>query len=87
MNSGKKYSKKKSTKSQVKEPSVVYGADKGKKLSIFNSFEEAEADNYEWLASQTPEEHLKNAVKLIKRIYAEDLKKYPLIEKKLIIVK
>lgn len=86
MKEGKKY-KKKSSESKVKEPVVAYQADKGKSLAIFNSFEEAEEDNYKWLASLTGEQHLINAVALIKRIYAEDLKKHPKIGTKLTILK
>lgn len=31
-------------------------------------------DNYKWLATLTPEQHLQNAVAHIKQIYAEELK-------------
>lgn len=83
----KKKHKKNSTEQQVKEPSVAYNTDKGKSLTIFNSFEEAEEDNYKWLASLTGEQHLQNAHKLMKRIFAEDLKKNPTVGTKLIIIK
>lgn len=86
MKQGKKY-KKKSSQNKVKEPSVAYQKDKEKKISIFNSFEEAEEDNYKWLASLTGEQHLQNAVALIKRIYAKELKKHPKIGNKLTILK
>ena len=86
MTQGKKY-KKKSPDKLVKESAVVYNTTKGKHLSIFNSFEEAEEDNYKWLASLTGEQHLQNAHELMKRIFAEDLKKNPTVGTKLIIVK
>jgi hypothetical protein len=34
-------------------------------------------DNYKWLASLTPEQHLHNALNHIKQIYAEELKRNP----------
>lgn len=86
MSQGKEY-KKKSPKRQVREPAVAYNTTPNKSISVFNSFEEAEEDNYKWLASLTGEQHLINAVALIKRIYAEDLKKHPKIGTKLIIRK
>ncbi len=86
MKQGKNY-KKRSQENQIKEPSVAYPPSNGKILSVFNSIEEAEEDNYKWLASLTGEQHLINAVALIKRIYAEDLKKHPKIGNKLTIVK
>jgi hypothetical protein len=48
------------------EPQAEYGK---KTLHIYNSFEEQESANYKWLASLTPEQHLHNAVELIKRVY------------------
>ncbi len=86
MSQSKKY-KKKSTEGQIKEPAVTYQQDKGKSVSFFNSFEEAEEDNYKWLASLTGEQHLQNAHELMKRIFAEDLKKNPTTSTKLIILK
>ncbi len=86
MKRGKKY-KKNSPEIRVKEPVVPYNSGKGKPLTVFNSFEEAEEDNYKWLASLTGEQHLQNAVALIKRIYAKDLKKHPKIGNKITIVK
>jgi hypothetical protein len=86
MKKGKKY-KKDLKQREVKEPAVAYQPAKGKTLTIFNSFEEAEEDNYKWLASLTGEQHLINAVALIKRIYADDLKKHPKIGNKITIVK
>jgi len=86
MNKGRKH-KKALKENIVKEPSAAYTIDKKKTVTIFNSFEEAEEDNYKWLASLSGEQHLINAVALIKRIYAEDLKKHPKIGNKLIIGK
>jgi hypothetical protein len=83
----KKGYKKNSTARKVKEPAVAYNVTPNKSISVFNSFEEAEEDNYTWLASLTGEQHLQNAVALIKRIYAEDLKKHPTIGTTLIIGK
>jgi len=42
-----------------------------------STFEEADNENYKWLASLSPEQHLQNATRNIKRIFAEDLKKNP----------
>jgi hypothetical protein len=86
MKEGKKY-KKQPKEKPVKEPAVAYQPDKGKHLTIFNSFEEAEEDNYKWLASLTGEQHLQNAHELMKRIFAEDLKKHPTVGTKLVIGK
>jgi hypothetical protein len=81
---GEKY-KKDLKQREVKEPAVAYQPAKGKTLTIFNSFEEAEEDNYKWLASLTGEQHLQNAYELMKRIFAEDLKKHPKIGNKITI--
>ncbi len=83
----KKGYKKNSTARKVKEPEVTYSAKANKSISIFNSFEEAEEDNYKWLASLTGEQHLQNAHELMKHIFAEDLKKNPTVGTKLIIGK
>ena len=42
-------------------------------IHFFSSLEEQAEDNYKWLASLTPEQHLQNAVAHIKQIYAEEL--------------
>jgi hypothetical protein len=83
----KKGYKKSAALSKVKETSVAYNATPIKSISIFNSLEEAEEDNYKWLASLTGEQHLQNAHALMKRIFAEDLKKNPTVGTKLIIGK
>lgn len=83
----KKGYKKNSTVRKVKEPAVAYIAKSNKDISIFNSFVEAEEDTYKWLASLTGEQHLQNAHELMKRIFAEDLKKNPTVGTKLIIGK
>jgi len=81
----KKGYKKAEPAKQVKEPATAYKALPNKSITIFNSLEEAEEDNYKWLASLTGEQHLQNAHELMKRIFAEDLKKNPTVGTKLII--
>ena len=66
MNEEKDKEEMKEKPTEASEPQVEYG---NKTLHIYNSFEEQEEDNYKWLASLTPEQHLHNAVKLIKRVY------------------
>ncbi|MCX6290962.1 MAG: hypothetical protein NT126_04290 [Bacteroidetes bacterium] len=76
----KKKTKKQSIVEQVKEPVFTYHSDGSNKvMHFFSSLEDMEADNYQWLATLTPEQHLKNATALIKRIFADDLKKNPTI--------
>jgi hypothetical protein len=77
MSSIKKYEKK-AKPAKVKEPTVIYDKDE---IKIFDSFEAAEDEHYSWLASLTPEQHLANAVKLIKRVYANELKNNPKLGK------
>ncbi|MEO8150340.1 MAG: hypothetical protein ABI723_22085 [Bacteroidia bacterium] len=63
---------------EVNEPQQSYGMGADEKdIHFFSSFEEMEEDNYKWLASLTPEQHLANATAFIKRIFAEELKKNP----------
>lgn len=63
---------------KANEPQPSYGnSSDDKTVHIFSSMTEMEEDNYRWLATLTPEQHLQNAIVLIKRIYAEDLKKNP----------
>jgi hypothetical protein len=57
---------------KAEEPEVAYG---NKRITFYNSFEEAEEADYKWLASLSPEQHLANAHKLIKSVYKEQLKK------------
>jgi hypothetical protein len=52
----------------VKEPESIH---------FFSSLDEMAEDNYKWLASLTPEQHLHNALNHIKQIYAEELKRNP----------
>ena len=73
MSSGKKN---KTGENQVNEPSSSYGSNR---IHFFKSSQEQENDNYAWLASLTPEEHLYNATQLIMRIYSEELIKNPTI--------
>ena len=51
--------------------------DNSKSIQFFSSLEEMEEDNYKWLSTLTPEQHLMNAVAHIKQIYAEELKRNP----------
>lgn len=67
-------SKNKDTENKVEEPKTVYNT-----IQIFDSFEEQEAAEMEWLASQTPRQHLHNAVQLTKRVFADELKQHPKI--------
>ncbi len=74
----------------VSEPSVEYPfqtPESNRTVKFFSSFEEMEDDNYKWLATLTPEQHLQNATANIKRIFAEDLKKNPRIGNKIIFEK
>ncbi|MEO5571437.1 MAG: hypothetical protein ABIT08_05170 [Bacteroidia bacterium] len=78
--------KKQDKPSEAKEPSAEYKkADDENTIHFFSSFEEQENDNYKWLATLTPVEHLQNATALIKRIFADDLKQHPVIGYNLII--
>lgn len=63
---------KNSEEDKVGEPEVAF-----KTIQVFDSFEEQEVAEMEWLASQTPEQHLQHAVSLIKRIFAEELRQEP----------
>ena len=69
----------------LKEPEANYPvpSSQGKQIMFFNSFEEAEEYRYRQLALLSPEEHLSNAVRWIKRLYADDLKKNPRLGKNL----
>ncbi len=77
--------KKPSKAHEVSEPVINYPdlPSSNKNITIFNSHVEMEEENYKWLASLTPEQHLQNATALIKRIFAEDLKNNPRIGNKL----
>ncbi len=61
------------------EPAPHYQSSHGneKTLKIFNSLQEQEDDNYKWLASLTPVQHLQNGTANIKRIFSHELKKKP----------
>lgn len=63
---------------KVEEPEVDF-----KTIQVFDSFEEQEAAEMKWLASQTPEQHLQHTVSLIKRIFAEELRQEPEIGNRL----
>lgn len=78
--SKKKTYKTKAKPNTVEEPTVGY---EKKRIHIFNSLEEQEEDNYKWLASLTPEEHLHYATELIKRVFAKELKENPIIGNKI----
>jgi hypothetical protein len=68
------------------EPYLNYGkTTDGKSIQVFSSFDKQEEDNYKWLATLTPEQHLQNATALIKRIFAEDLRRNPKLGTKLTI--
>ncbi len=76
----KKTYKPKTKSSSVNEPLLTYG---NKRITFFNSFEEQEKDNYSWLASLNPEQHLYYATQLIKRVFANELKANPTIGNKI----
>jgi hypothetical protein len=80
-----KYRKTKQKKLSVSEPGSIYGKTGAKDVHIFSSFSEMEENNFKWLAALTPHQHLQNAVALIKRIFADDLKRKPKIGNRLII--
>lgn len=48
---------------------------KDNSIHFFNSLEEMSDEHYTYLASLSPEEHLRNAVLHIQQIYAEELKR------------
>lgn len=48
-----------------------------KSIHFFNSLDEMAEDNYAWLATLTPEQHLQNAVAHIKQIFAAELRLNP----------
>lgn len=62
----------KNEQKRVEEPENAYQT-----VKIFDSFEEQEEAEIKWLASLSYEEHLKNGSALIKRIFTENLEKYP----------
>jgi hypothetical protein len=64
----------KNDQNKAEEPRTAF-----KTIRFFNSFEEQEEDEIRWLASLSPEEHLRNTTSLIKRVFAEDLKRNPYI--------
>lgn len=61
---------------EAKETSGIY---QSKKIHFFNSIHDQEKENYEWLASLSPEEHMFHATELIKRIYVNELRGFPVI--------
>lgn len=63
-----------SEQNKAEEPETAF-----KTVRVFRSFEEQEKAEIEWLASLSPEEHLQNTTALIKRVFAEDLKRHPKI--------
>ena len=66
---------------KVNESQPGYGTNASAgELRFFKSFEEAEEYDDKWLASRTPEQHLQNAVHLIKRLYKKQLDANPNIE-------
>jgi hypothetical protein len=75
----RKYKNKKEV-NKVNEPDLQYEAHSDENtIRFFLSFTEQEKDNYSYLAGLTSIQHLQNATALIKRIFAEDLKKNPKI--------
>ena len=52
---------------KVEEPLATYQTKN--RIKIYHSFEEEAEDNYKYLASLSPEQHLANTKKLIDRIY------------------
>lgn len=69
-------------KNEVNEPAIPYTK---KEIRFFSSFEEMETENIKWLASLSPEQHLQYAVLLIKRVFAENLQKNPVLGNKILI--
>ena len=85
MNNEKDKEEPQANDSQASEPQAEYGK---KALQVYNSFEEQEEENYKWLASLSPEQHLHNALELIKRVYGigqEDSAKKEVKERKIYI--
>lgn len=52
-------------------------------ISFFSSLAEQEAAHYQWLSSLTPEQHLKNALANIIRIYGEEVCQRPMQSKEI----
>ncbi|MBA3898836.1 MAG: hypothetical protein H0X62_01290 [Bacteroidetes bacterium] len=69
-------SKKKPQKniSKTAGPSIPDNTTMDKSIRVFTSYEEMEEKNARELASLSPEEHLRHATDLIKRIFSEELK-------------
>jgi len=68
-------STKKKSSCIVNEPSAQYAINSSNNtVHFFNSIDEQEVDNCRYLASLSPEQHLKNATALIKRIFVNDIK-------------
>ncbi len=61
------------------EPSPPHyeGLSSKKEIYFFNSLKEQEMDNYKWLASLSPIEHMQYGVENIKRIFADELRANP----------
>lgn len=78
-------SKKRKDTNILNEAEATYtSGSAGNTVYFFNTIDEQEADNYQYLASLSPEQHLENATALIKRIFADELKKNKTIVKRII---
>ena len=62
----------KKAQNKAEEPEATF-----KTVRFFDSFEEQEKAEIQWLASQTPRQHLQHTVSFIERIFADDLDKNP----------
>ena len=59
----------------VSEPGVVYQKETNSKKIIFSSVHDQEQDNYLYWLSLAPEQRIASVTKLIREIFAEELKK------------
>jgi hypothetical protein len=58
----------------VNEPQSSYASPPAEKeIHFFSSLKEQEDDHYLYLASLSPQQHLENTMKLIRRIFSKEL--------------
>ena len=69
---------KKIKKNILSEPVQAYAAvPEEKRIHFFSSIEDENKANHKYMASISPEEHLRNATDFIKRIFSKELKENP----------
>ena len=81
---------KKDKLNKAEEPAVTYEKSPKKTITFFNSFEEMEAHNYQYLASLSYEQRIRNLEKLRKQIFHKSLLpngEWPLLKRTFTITK